>query len=53
MCAWMCLLYTVKQTQTEWQAKMWRQNCISAHVLWQSASGDSDPLITADDPCVR
>lgn len=32
-----------KQIQTEWQAKMWRESCLSPHVLWQSASGGSEP----------
>lgn len=29
--------------QTEWQAKMWRESHLSAHVRWQSASGCSEP----------
>lgn len=49
VCAHECVVWALvrhtqgKQTQTEWQAKMWRESHLSTHVLWQSASGISEP----------
>lgn len=49
VCAYECFVCALvrhtqgKQTQTEWQAKMWRESHLSTHVLWQSASGISEP----------
>lgn len=49
LCAYECVACALiwhtqgKQIQTEWQAKMWRESCLSPHVLWQSASGGSEP----------
>lgn len=49
LCAYECVACALiwhtqgKQIQTGWQAKMWRESRLSPHVLWQSASGGSEP----------